>query len=126
MAASLRGYGRDTRIPRCRDAALLDGGVARLAGFGRHVGWACHNVHDPPGVLHLRDARNFVVGAGIKCSSVPTARHTQRHRVPVGRTRFLPNRLHVWDAIVVDGGGCVGVWVLRSGNPLAHPNRQRR
>jgi hypothetical protein len=103
----------------------MDGGVARLAGPRRDAERARHHVHDPSGVLRLRDARNIFVGSGFGRRTLPPARRPQRHLIPAGSARVLPDRLHIGDTALVDGGGYSLVRFFRGGAALAQPGRAR-
>lgn len=126
MVAASGGDSRDTRLRRCCDAALLDGGIACMAGTRRDADRACYHVHDPPGVLHLRYARNIFVDSGRRRKSVPPALDTQRHLVPTGRASVLRNRSHGGDAAVVDCGRRGGMRILRGGAVVVEPRGRTR
>src|SRR5215475_11019998 len=89
MVAAVGWFGRDTRVRSGGDAALLDGGVARLAGAWHDAGRNNPHVHDPSGVLRLWSAWNILVGTGLGCHSLSAACETQWRLIPGGCARVL-------------------------------------
>jgi hypothetical protein len=82
-----------------------------------------HHVHDPTGILRLRDARSVAVGSGFRRGSLPLADHSQRRLISAGRARVLRDRLHIGNTALVDDSGFVLVRFFRGGGALAQPER---
>ncbi len=80
---------RDVRFHRGDHAAFVDGVVARLAWPRSDAGRLSPYVHDPAGILRLRDARDFAMDPGDRRKAFSAATPTQRLLIPVGWTRFL-------------------------------------
>ena len=63
---------RDTRILRGHNASLLDGTLAQLVGPWSDALGSPNHVHDPPGIIFLRDARNILVGNSVERRTLPS------------------------------------------------------
>ena len=123
MVTAYHRISRDTCVRCSGDAALLDGGIARMVRPRRAAKWTHHHVYDPTGILCLRYAWSIVVGSGFRRGSLPPAGHSQRRLISAGRARVLRDRLHIGNTALVDDSGHLLVRFFRGGGALAQPGR---
>src|SRR5690349_14021447 len=84
-----------------------------MAGAGPDASWSSADVSYPAGVLHLRYARHFFVGAGVGCETVPSADRLKWRCVPPGSAGVLGHRLQCGNAALVDDRRLYRLWPFR-------------